>query len=285
MNSEFYFVSDLHGRQDRYRALFSLLHDEPPAALLLGGDLLPSYLTVGHPNHDEFVTGFLLPQFQGLREALGDRYPSIYLILGNDDGRFVEPAVEAAAARGIWHYLHNRRLEWGELPLFGYAFVPPSPFLLKDWERYDVSRYVDPGCIPLDEGKYAVEVTEYEMQYATIAEDLENLTAGEDLQRAVMLFHTPPYQTRLDRAALDGKMVDHVPLDVHVGSIALRRFIEARRPAVTLHGHIHESTRLTGTWHDRIGDTHLFGAAHDGPELAVVIFDPHHPDSARRLLL
>jgi len=35
-----------------------------------------------------------------------------------------------------------------------------------------------------------------------------------------------------------------------VGSIAVRRFIEERQPLLTLHGHIHESARLTGDWRE-----------------------------------
>ena len=80
-------------------------------------------------------------------------------------------------------------------------------------------------------------------------------------------------------------MVDHVPLDVHVGSIAVRRFIEERQPLVTLHGHIHESTRLTGSWRDTIGRTHLFSAAHDEPELSLVRIDLDCPEEATRSLL
>jgi Icc-related predicted phosphoesterase len=120
---------------------------------------------------------------------------------------------------------------------------------------------------------------------ATIREDLDLLAGDADLSRAVFLVHTPPYRTLLDRAALDGRMVDHAPLDVHVGSIALRRFIESRQPLLTLHGHVHESARLTGAWRDRIGRTHAFSAAHDGPELALVRFDPGDLDSASRELL
>ena len=80
-------------------------------------------------------------------------------------------------------------------------------------------------------------------------------------------------------------IVEHVPLDVHVGSIAIRRFIEERQPLVTLHGHVHESARLTGAWRDRIGRTHVFSAAHDGPELALVRFDLEDPASATRELI
>ena len=97
--------------------------------------------------------------------------------------------------------------------------------------------------------------------------------------------HAPPYDTHLDRAALDGKSIDHVPIDVHVGSIAVRRFIEARQPLLTLHGHVHESARLTGSWRERIGRTWCLSAAHDGPELALVRFDPEDPGGAVRDLL
>jgi Icc-related predicted phosphoesterase len=79
--------------------------------------------------------------------------------------------------------------------------------------------------------------------------------------------------------------VDHAPLDVHVGSIAIQRFIEDRQPLLTLHGHIHESPRLTGNWRQKIGRTHAFTAAHDGPELALVRFDLDDLDSATREFL
>jgi Icc-related predicted phosphoesterase len=111
------------------------------------------------------------------------------------------------------------------------------------------------------------------------------LTDGDNLGNAILLFHSPPYDTCLDRAALDGQFVDHVPLDPHVGSIAIRRFIEARQPLLTLHGHVHEAARLTGEWKTSLGRTHCLGAAHDGPELALVRFDLCEPENATRELL
>jgi len=118
-----------------------------------------------------------------------------------------------------------------------------------------------------------------------MAEDLTRLTDGRDMTTTIALFHAPPYQTHLDRAGLDGKMVDHVPLDVHIGSIAIKRFIEERQPLLSLHGHVHESTRLTGEWKIQIGRTWAFNAAHDGPELALVIFDPEQLEAADRILV
>jgi len=169
--------------------------------------------------------------------------------------------------------------------VYGYACVPPTPFGLKDWEVYDVSRYTPHGCLSPEEGFRTVAVAPEKIRYATISEDINSLAENRSMQRAVWLFHTPPHETRLDRAALDGRAIDGVPLDVHVGSIAVRRFIEEKQPLVTLHGHIHESARLTGSWRDRIGETHLFSAAHDGPELALVQFDLEKPADAERLLL
>ena len=152
--------------------------------------------------------------------------------------------------------------------------------MLKDWERYDVSRFVDVGCSSPEEGYYSVPIAEDEKRWRNIQQDLAQLTANESMEQTIFLFHVPPYQTKLDRADLDGHMFEHTPLDVHVGSIAIRRFIETRQPYITLHCHIHESARLTDTWQYRIVKTYCFSAAHDGPELALVRFDLRHPDQA-----
>lgn len=282
------FVSDLHGDETRYRKLFDAIARERPAGVFLGGDLLPSELfsLAGPPSlHRDFIGDFLAPGFLDLRARLGAARPEVFLILGNDDPRIEEAAVLEAATRGAWHYAHSRRLSLGAHQVFGYAFVPPTPFLLKDWERYDVSRFVDPGCVSPEEGRRTVPVAEREARHSTIAQDLVELAGDSSLERAIFLFHAPPHDTPLDRAALDGRMFDHVPLDVHVGSIAVRRFIETRQPLLTLHGHIHESARLTGAWRCTLGRTLALSAAHDGPELALVRFDANAPQDATRTLI
>ena len=128
-------------------------------------------------------------------------------------------------------------------------------------------------------------VPEDESRYSTIRQDLEMLAGEEEMSDAVFLFHSPPYDTNLDRADIDGRMIDHVPMAPHVGSIAIRRFIEEKQPLITLHGHVHESVRLTGSWKDRIGRTLMLSAAHDGPELALVRFDLEDLGSADRELI
>ncbi|MEW6252782.1 MAG: metallophosphoesterase [Planctomycetota bacterium] len=278
-----FFVSDLHGRTERYAKLLRCVERERPGAVLLGGDLLPH----GSRSHgaDDFVRDYLAAEFERLRRHLGPAYPRVLLILGNDDYRSAEPEFVRLAGRGLWEYIAERRVECDGHDVYGYPFVPPTPFLLKDWERYDTGRYVDPGCVPPEEGVRSVPAPENAILNATIADDLTRLVAERDVHQAVFLFHSPPHQTKLDRAALDGRMVDHAPVDVHVGSIAIQRFIAERQPLLTLHGHIHESARLTGAWSDRIGRTWCFSAAHHGRELALVRLDPDEPEQAQRALL
>ena len=274
-----FFVSDLHGDSGRYERLAAAIARERPAAVFLGGDLLPHAMAA-----PAFFTEHLIPQFEWLRAELGPAYPRVFLIFGNDDPRAEEAAAEEAGRQGLWDYAHYRRIAWEGLDIVGYAYVPPTPFRLKDWERYDVSRYVEAGCSDPADGWHTAPAPEHERR-ETIRDDLEHLAAGAEMGHTVMLIHTPPYRTALDRAALDGKSVEHAPLDVHVGSIAVKRFIEARQPLLTLHGHVHESARLTGGWRERIGRTYAFSAAHDGPELALIRFDPDDLARATRELL
>ena len=278
------FVSDLHGDKSHYRKLFAMVRENIPSVVFLGGDLLPKIELLSGAG-SSFINNFLAPSFSELKSDLGERYPHVFIILGNDDPRVYEKDIRDQENDKLWEYVHNTKATLGKYSIIGYAFVPPSPFQLKDWERYDVSRFTDPGCVSPEEGFRTVEPVGRRTRYRTIAQDLEELTADEEMMTTIMLFHTPPYQTKLDRAALDGKMVDYVPLDPHIGSIAVRRLIEKRQPLLTLHGHVHESAGITGSWRDQIGRTHLFTAAHDGPELAVVRFDPEDLKRASRTLI
>jgi Icc-related predicted phosphoesterase len=282
------FVSDLHGNLGLYEKLLDAVATEMPEAVFLGGDILPSDLRTMRSidfTHEDFINGFLVKEFSKLKRELKKAYPRMFIILGNDDGRFAEASILAASTSGIWTYAHGRRIYFKRWSVYGYSYVPPTPFLLKDWERYDVSRYVAPGVVSPEEGNRSFPISEYESKYSTIKEDLELLVDNDFLGNAVFLFHSPPYETNLDRAALDGKKIDHAPLDVHVGSIAIRRFIEKKQPLLTLHGHVHESARITGSWKDKIGRTYSFSAAHDGDELALIRFELEDLGAAIRFLI
>jgi Icc-related predicted phosphoesterase len=281
-------VSDLHGDIGRCRKLFSAIAAEKPQLVFVGGDLTPAGFAAATDStqaESDFIRSFLSAEMHRLKENLRDAYPQVFIIMGNDDLRADEPALIAGDAAELWHYAHEHRFELGEYDLYGYNYVPPTPFLLKDWERYDLSRYLDPGDISPEEGWRSVIVSDHEKRYSTIANDLQRLTSNRELGNSVLLLHAPPHNTSLDRCNNDGKLVDHVPLDLHVGSIAIRRLIEQRQPHLTLHGHIHESSALSGSWKECIGRTVMLSAAFDGPELALIRFNLGAPAQAIRELL
>ena len=278
-----FFVSDLHGQIRRYLTLFGLIRQEKPRGLFLGGDLLPHSMDSSwksSPDQEDFLLDFVFPELRTLKYELGGDYPGVFVILGNDDPRYHETLLQDAEKEGLLHYMHGRKAEYGPFSIYGYSSIPPSPFQLKDWERYDVSRFVDPGCLSPEEGSRTAGPTGRVIRFTTIAAELEEFCGDDDLAGAICLFHCPPYGCGLDRAALDGKQVDHVPLDVHIGSIAIKNLIQEKQPLLTLHGHVHESRTLTGKWQEQFGRTWSFSAANDGPELALVRFDPADPEAA-----
>jgi hypothetical protein len=81
----------------------------------------------------------------------------------------------------------------------------------------------------------------YELSEQEIADCLE-LGAGQaaGTERQIVLSHAPPRNTRVDRTRRGE----------HVGSRALRDWIESAEPALVLCGHIHEGRGI-----DRIGPT------------------------------
>jgi hypothetical protein len=137
--------------------------------------------------------------------------------------------------------------------LIGYPFVPPTPFRPKDYEKMDDrespwppqknpsyirSAEQDDQLIPIDPHIYL-------RQGRTIAEDLQCLASPTDLKKTIYVMHSPPYGTRLD--SIQG---GH-----RVGSKAIKTFVEKNQPLLTLHGHIHESPDVSGSFLDKIGET------------------------------
>lgn len=282
MKRKAFFATDLHGQVSRYKKLFRAIAKAPPAFVFLGGDLLPHRLK-STDGYEDFTLEYLIPELRKLRVSLGVDYPNFVLILGNDDFRSEEKKFTRASQEGLCHYLNNSHKVISGVPVFGYPFVPPTPFRIKDWEKYDIAEEVNPGCVS-PSGGYRTIQPDYDMEKSTIARDLQILTAGHDLSDAVMLFHSPPYRCRLDWFRAEGKGYLGSTEKKHIGSIAIRHFIESQQPRVTLHGHIHESTRLSGHWRERFGSTISYNAAHDGPELCVIQFDIKQPDQAIRTI-
>jgi len=79
------------------------------------------------------------------------------------------------------------------------------------------------------------ELTEREIEL-TLNEALKTYKQ----QSLILLSHSPPKNTKLDK----------VGVNLHVGSSAIRKFIENKKPILAVSGHIHEARGL-----DKIGET------------------------------
>ncbi len=164
------FVSDIHGQIPRYERLFQIIQQELPDAVLFGGDLLPLHLS-HHETMEEFIKQNVLSPIKQIHTDTNNK-TRFFIILGNDDPRVYEKEFIKADTQGLLTYLHNKTILYKKLYLSGYAYVPPTPFQLKDWERYDVSQYVDVGAVSPESGTRTMDVSLDEIKYSTIAEDL-----------------------------------------------------------------------------------------------------------------
>lgn len=83
-------------------------------------------------------------------------------------------------------------------------------------------------------------VTPFNTIWELSEDEIEGILRRNYREGDVILSHVPPYNTRADRT--------HSSL--HVGSRALRRFIEEKEPPLVLTGHIHEARSI-----DLLGET------------------------------
>jgi Icc-related predicted phosphoesterase len=114
------------------------------------------------------------------------------------------------------------------------------------------------GIIGLGGSNYTPFKTPYEFSEPELANLLvKGVSQVGDAKDLILISHTPPFQTKTDKL-LNG---------AHVGSTAVRTFIEQQQPSLCLTGHIHESREQ-----DYIGRTHVLnpGMIKDGGYIKVL---------------
>jgi Icc-related predicted phosphoesterase len=251
---KFLYASDLHGEIYLYQELLELARSSSAEIIALGGDLLPSFPPTKRyedmiPNQKIFIDQFLLPFFKRAIRTTDVR--QLFLIPGNWDLGY--PYLFKAPVEGVIDL--NRkiyRLRNG-YEIVGYPFVPPTPFRPKDYEKRDDPEspwppQKNPSYIRVSDQSdelTAIDPYLYLRSQETIQEDLDQLPKPLSPERTVYITHSPPFATRLDQ--IQGKK--------SAGSRTLKTFIESHQPILTLHGHIHESPKLSGSFSDRIGKT------------------------------
>jgi Icc-related predicted phosphoesterase len=267
------YTSDLHGVLDLYRAAGEAAVRTRADALIFGGDLCAGTPTGASLHLPIEQPKFLLYQLSPLLGEWKQAHPTlrIFAIPGNDDCQTVLPALEELEMNDLIENLHMETRLLGAYTLMGFSFVPPTPFHLKDFERWDEAPEPDSDsysyrCIMGTPRGFMVieDFQSYLDSLPSIEQELRQLHV-KDPAHTVAVVHAPPFNTRCD-VLFDGR---------HIGSKALRSWIERNQPRLTLHGHIHESPKLSRSFFDRIGATTVInpGCDHARPHLVFIDLD------------
>ncbi len=256
------YASDLHGNRVLYERLLRRAEEADIGGVALGGDLCPrggKSLPEWIAFQRSFLADYLVPILTDFR--IKHREKKVYVMMGNDDFRKNQDIFQDAEQKGIAFYIHKKRAElWDGYSIVGYSFVNTTPFRLKDWEKKDTPSSSEPVQLSTDVLRSAEE------KPGTIEEDMALLASLAEPKKTLFILHAPPFNTNLDI----------ITSGEHVGSVAVRNFIEQESPLATLHGHIHESPKMSGSWLDVIGDTVCInvGSLHTMDRVACCVIDP-----------
>jgi Icc-related predicted phosphoesterase len=265
------YTSDLHGNVNLYRAAGEAAVRTRADALIFGGDLCPGKPSGTSPRMPIEQTEFIHYRLSPLLSDWKRAHPPlrIFAIPGNDDCQTVLPALEELEKNGLIENLHRETRILGDYTLMGLSYVPPTPFHLKDFERWDagpvgVSSTYSYRCVmgTLRGFKVIDDFKSHLDSLPSIAQELHRFHV-KDPAHTVAVIHTPPFGTRCD-VLFDGR---------HIGSKALRSWIEKNQPRMALHGHIHESPKLSGTFFDRLGSTTVINPGCDQTRPHLVFID------------
>lgn len=284
------FTSDVHGNLIQYDKLVDYAQNISADSVIIGGDIAPKNL-----RFEEIVKGqrkFLEEKLPELLSPLKKAGIKTYLIMGNDDAAANMDVLERE--RESYQLIHNKRIKISEgFDIVGYSFVPITPFGLKDWEKYDLSRIPENLAAEYAHRK----ITNYNLdgfksadgrltrfafdseteQTDSIQDDLEQDLFQQNPEKTVYVMHSPPNKTNLDKVAMGRS----------VGSFAVREFIEKKLPYLTLHGHIHETVDVSGNFKADIGNTLCISSGNDhaGEKIAAVVFDLYNLRNAKRIFI
>lgn len=246
MELKILYITDLHGSLWKYDQSLKLAKEHQVQIVINGGDLYPKGGDLFE--QDNFITGYLKEHFEKFNEA-GIHY---LCYPGNDDLQIFDGLFESICKPlPFIHCMAQRKVEIEGYEFIGMNWVVDYPFRLKDRCRIDTQDYVfqqqfGSGVLSTRDGwKELEDWCSYARTLPTIEDELEKLPKPEDIQKSIYILHMPPARLGLDKCANGSE----------VGSKAIYQFIEKQQPLLTLHGHIHESPRMTGLWFNEIGRT------------------------------
>jgi len=274
-----FFATDLHGSTVCWRKFINGAEFYDADVLILGGDTTGKAIfpiidrgdryTYDRQGEEHTVTEE--GELEELVESFEDRgyYPYVmdqaeYEALQDDDSGERQDEIfirEMTRRIGEWIEFAEERLD--DTPVYA-SPGNDDPFEIDEvWESSDTIQLVEGEVVDVGQGYQMASSgwtqptpwdTDREESKADLEARLEDVVSRiDDYDRAIFNLHEPPYNSQLDEAPeLDEDLRPKYGAQSTepVGSEAVREVIEEYQPALSLHGHIHESRGRT-----RIGDT------------------------------
>jgi len=240
------FTTDVHGNTHYYDELCKVARETDVNVVINGGDMLPKDRDLFA--QDQFISTHLANHFSELNNA-GIR---CLCYLGNDDLGIFDGLFEETCGRfPLVTNLAQRLVDVDGQEFIGMNWVVDYPFRLKDRCRKDMENYLfqpqlGAGVLSTPTGwKDIADWQSYAASLPTIEDELKALPRPQRMSDAIYVIHMPPRGIGLDECWSGAQ----------VGSRALTRFLAKNQPRLSLHGHIHESPRVSGEWKAAVGRT------------------------------
>ena len=245
---KFIYASDVHGDTYKYERLLEQAKQNDIKYIVLGGDILPKN---GDRNiiQPEFIENELDKYFNKLKQ----NDINCILIPGNDDlENFDEKLNNVCDKYSNVYDIDRKKLDVEDVSFIGLSNVLDNPFRRKNRIFVeDESEMQDQlsDKIYIEKGTKVISVDEWreyrEKNVEKVEDALKSLPAVSKDKKTIYVFHGPPYGIGLDVCSGN----------IEVGSKVVRKFLENSNAYMSLHGHIHESPKVSGKWYSTLGNT------------------------------
>ena len=245
---KFIYACDIHGDTNKYEKLFKTAQKEDIKYMVLGGDLLPKrgIRVIIQP---EFIREFFEDYFKSLKE----NNIKCILIPGNDDlEKFDIEINELCEKYSNIYNIDNKKLDIEDVSFIGLSKVLDHPFGSKNRVLIEKNLKMQPQLsqdIYINRDTEVITISEWERYRETDIDKMEDILSSlpvvDKSRKTIYVLHNPPYGIGLDVCA-NG---------LQVGSKAITSFLEESNSYMSLHGHIHESPKISGLWYNKLGKT------------------------------
>lgn len=250
----FIYTSDLHGIKFLYEEIKTLIKEQGKFDyLIIGGDLFAHCREM--QSQISFINGYFT-------SFLNEVQVKILFIPGNIDWPGSIKAINHLPKILDITCIDLNGIQTAEnIITTGFPYVPPTPLHRKDYELRDLTEdksTVIPDSYITDKtgGKHYITASYFNEQ-ASIECKLKLMNP----KCSIMISHSPPY----------GNKLDICNRGTHIGSKAVLKKIEEIQPSLSLHGHVHESPKISGSWHDKIGNTICINPGMEANKLHAVL--------------